>query len=97
MFCDWVWIGVMGISCIRNPYNSEQSNDCILKGEHLDVPSWLKNATSGYIRPIMSEQSLLMRLYDERASNDVEDSNSSHKNHTETLARQIIEAMCLNE
>ncbi len=60
---------VVGVSCLRN---RDESDDFLPRRttSHRDVPMWLKNATADYIRPIMGEQSRLMRLFDERVSNE---------------------------
>jgi len=60
---------VVGISCLRNQGESDDFRPRRATS-HRDVPMWLKNATADYIRPIMGEQSLLMRLFDERVFNE---------------------------
>ena len=73
MFCDWNLTWVMGIVCIREQKNAGQLDELYFQVDARNVPRWLKYSTTDYIRPIMGECSLFMRLYDERASNDVGD------------------------
>jgi hypothetical protein len=68
MFLDSAFIGLFVMSCIRKNGNALERVGQMSEETH-KVPAWLKNATSDYIRPMMSEFSLLMRLNDEHVQN----------------------------
>lgn len=66
MCSDSAVIGLFALSCIRRHGANTLERVGRRPGEDAHkVPAWLKHATSGYIRPIMSEFSLLMRVNDE--------------------------------
>lgn len=69
MCSDSAVIGLFALSCIRR-HGANTLERVVRPGEDAHkVPAWLKHATSGYIRPIMSEFSLLMRVNDENFPN----------------------------
>jgi hypothetical protein len=77
MLGDLCWFGVVGLAYMRNQDTTTtrtidwtRNNDPVVEPFH--VPRWLENSTARYIRPIMGEYSLWMRVHDEHTINDDE-------------------------